>query len=487
MFLAPLMNEKTKERRKNVIILGAGITGLKTAAELAKAGYAVTVLEKNAAIGGMAYSFRYKDCTLDYGPHKFYSQIKGIMPEYEELLKEDCLVREKKNSLYLLGKYFHFPPSPVQLLLGIDPRILLRCGISYNAALLKSIVQKKENKSYEDYFINGFGHAGYELLFKDFCGKVWGNPKEISEELARRRIPIPNVTEFIRNALTGAKERPDVSAKYFYYPKQGFGQLADILFDQIKKHNGTVLLETTPVRIEARKNKKIRVEYITKKDTKEKQEKYDDVNILISTLHLKDFVDLFEKQVPEDIYKSAENLHYRGLRLCYIMLNKERALKENWYFYPEKGICFNRVSEQKSFSPHTIPNEKTVITAEVTCDVESAFYKAEDKDIQGKIIEDLEKVGVLKKEEVLDFFTRKMRRVYPLYRIGFREDLKRILSWIHCSENIYTIGRQGLFNYNNTDHCMDMANQLAKHIIKNGSQEEWETVVKIFDEYKIVD
>ncbi len=479
------MQDGTKEKmQKKAIILGAGITGLKTAAELAKAGYAVTVLEKNAAIGGMAYSFRYKDCTLDYGPHKFYSQIKGIMPEYKGLLGQDCLVREKTNSLYLLGKYFHFPPSPIQLLLGIDPRILIRCSISYNAALLKSIFQKKENKSYEDYFINGFGNAGYELLFKDFCWKVWGNPKEISEELARRRIPIPNISEFIRNALTGARERPDVSAKYFYYPKQGFGQLADILFDQIRKYDGSVFLETCPVKIEIKKNKKLAVWYANKKGEQKTQE---DVDILISTIHLKDFLTLFEQHVPEEIHKSAENLKYRGLRLCYVVLNKERALKQNWYFYPEKNLCFNRVSEQKSFSPHTVSKEKTIITAEVTCDVENAFYKAEDQDIQEKVIEDLEKVGVLKKEEVLDFFTKKMRRVYPLYRIGFREDLKRILSWIHCFENIYTIGRQGLFNYNNTDHCMDMANQLAKHIIKNGSQEEWETVVKIFDSYKIVD
>jgi len=474
----------SKELKRIAVILGAGVTGLKTAAELAKAGYDVTVIEKNDNVGGMSKSFKYKDYTLDYGPHKFYSQIKGIMPEYKEILGKYCLKIEKTNSLYLLGKYFHFPPNPAQLLFGISPLVLIKLGLSYNKALIKSTINPKENRSYEDYFINGFGRAGYELLFKGLCEKVWGDPKEISEELARRRIPVPSIKEFIRNAITGAKERPDVSAKYFYYPKQGFGMFTDILHETIKKYDGKIILEATPTEIVTKNNKITKISY---KDKTGNKKEIKDIDIIISTIHLEDFISLFVPSAPKDALESTKKLKYRALVLCYVFLNKKRALKDNWYFYPERDVCFNRVSEQKTFSPYTVSEDKTVITVEISCDEDSELYKKEEKDIQNIVVEDLEKVDVLKKEDIIEFFTKKGTRIYPVYNIGFRDNIKKILEFIHNFDNTYTIGRQGLFNYNNADHCMDMANLTANHIIKNGTREEWRKIIEIFDTYKIVD
>ena len=57
------------ERRKNVVIIGAGLGGLFTGAILAKEGFEVSVLEKNATIGGGLQSFRRFGETFDTGMH----------------------------------------------------------------------------------------------------------------------------------------------------------------------------------------------------------------------------------------------------------------------------------------------------------------------------------------------------------------------------------------------------------------------------------
>ncbi len=57
------------ERRKRIIIVGAGLGGLFTGAILAKEGFEVTVLEKNATIGGGLQSFRRFGETFDTGMH----------------------------------------------------------------------------------------------------------------------------------------------------------------------------------------------------------------------------------------------------------------------------------------------------------------------------------------------------------------------------------------------------------------------------------
>jgi phytoene dehydrogenase-like protein len=55
--------------RFDAIVIGAGLSGLGTAALLAKAGKRVVVLEKTRQVGGRATSFKYKDYILNIGEH----------------------------------------------------------------------------------------------------------------------------------------------------------------------------------------------------------------------------------------------------------------------------------------------------------------------------------------------------------------------------------------------------------------------------------
>ena len=58
-------------------------------------------------------------------------------------------------------------------------------------------------------------------------------------------------------------------------------------------------------------------------------------------------------------------------------------------------------------------------------------------------------------------------------------------------ENMITIGRQGLYNYNNTDHCLDMSMKGAEYIqhVLDGEakKDEWPKLREYFDNYRIVD
>ncbi|MBC7252262.1 MAG: FAD-dependent oxidoreductase, partial [Anaerolineae bacterium] len=56
---------------KSVLIIGAGVGGIATAARLAQQGYAVTVLEKNDRPGGRASLIQQEGFTFDTGPSLF--------------------------------------------------------------------------------------------------------------------------------------------------------------------------------------------------------------------------------------------------------------------------------------------------------------------------------------------------------------------------------------------------------------------------------
>jgi len=468
------------EGGKKVVVIGGGITGLSSALEFVNRKYNVVLIEKNNHVGGMSASFKYKKFILDYGPHKLYSTLPGIMPYYKKILGDSCLAVEKKNSIRLNGKYLSFPPKIIQLL-TFSPFLIFKCGFGYFISLVKKIVSKKEIKTYEDYFINGFGKQTYELIFRDYAFKVWGDPKELSEEIGRKRVPVPNVLELLTSFLK-KKQTSELSAKYFYYPKYGMQQFADLLMKKIEKKTGEVKLNSELEKVHVFNNRVKYVSYIEKKKNKKIETDW-----VISTIHLIDLVGSIEPAPPKEIFLAAKQLRFRALILVYMIVNKKRVMKDNWLFFPEKEYIFNRVSELNSFSNFISLEGKTVILAEITTNFGSRLYNSSDKEISEMVFKDLEKADILKRKEVEEVFTRKAERVYPIYSLDYKKNLNKVLNYLNNINGLYTIGRQGLFNYNNTDHCIDMGMKTVNYIASNEKKQEWKKILAQFDKYKIVD
>lgn len=83
---------------KKVTILGSGISSLSASAFLAKAGYDVTILEKNSTIGGRARQFTQDGFVFDMGPswywmpdvfERFYQQFGYTTSDFYELKRLD--------------------------------------------------------------------------------------------------------------------------------------------------------------------------------------------------------------------------------------------------------------------------------------------------------------------------------------------------------------------------------------------------------------
>ncbi len=72
---------ESKQADFHVVIVGAGMSGICTAAKLEKAGVSYTILEKNAAVGGTWYENTYPDCGVDT-PNHFYSYSFARNPDW---------------------------------------------------------------------------------------------------------------------------------------------------------------------------------------------------------------------------------------------------------------------------------------------------------------------------------------------------------------------------------------------------------------------
>lgn len=454
-----------KMEMKTIAILGGGFTGLALANEL-KDKYKIILIEQNKEVGGVCRSFNWHDIPLDYGPHKIFSTIPLIMDRFK-MICPGMLEIEKKNSIRICGKNLTFPLKITQLAFKLNPFTTAKIGLSFIKAKLK---KHPEPSTYEDYLKQGFGEFGYNLIFRDYAPKLWGNPTELSEEIARRRIPVPDIKGML-GLSKKAKEK--VSAEKFLYPEKGIGEICEALKNNIEDQ--AIIMTNAKIKkiiIDENKIKKIIFSDTTSLDA----------DFFVSTVPLHELIGYINPR--KIIIDESKKLKYKHLFVLYILLNKPSVMEDHWRFFPEKDICFNRVAEYKNFSPDNFPSDKTIISAEVTFEDNLEDFQSV---IVDKIIEDIIKIGLIEKKDMIDTTFKILKNVYPIYDIYFRGRLKLIYNHLDRINNLITIGRSGCFNYNNMDHCLDMA-LTAKEFIDSGKKKKiWIEMRKKFGNYKIID
>lgn len=116
-----------KQKQPTAIIIGSGFAGLSSACYLAKAGYSVTILEKNEQAGGRARSFSENGFTFDMGPSWYW------MPDVFDSFFADF--GKKTSDYYALER---LSPS-YQVYFGKDDSIQLPSNLEELFSLFESL------------------------------------------------------------------------------------------------------------------------------------------------------------------------------------------------------------------------------------------------------------------------------------------------------------------------------------------------------------
>ena len=80
---------------------------------------------------------------------------------------------------------------------------------------------------------------------------------------------------------------------------------------------------------------------------------------------------------------------------------------------------------------------------------------------------ELEKIGLIDRDDVLDGTVVRVPKAYPAY-FGEYQNIGRVRSWLDGIQNLYPVGRNGMHCYNNQDHSM-LAAKAAVDCIAQGS------------------
>lgn len=457
---------------EKIVILGGGITGLTVAWELSKnSELPVLLIEKNVSTGGLAGSFHQRDRIFDFGSHRIHEQydpeVLGII---RELLGDELLKRPRRGQIRIQGKFLNYPPAITQVLTSFGLAQGIRLVRDF---LLSRVTPPTPRTSFEEYVTRSVGKSLYESFYRPYALKLWGmSPAELSFEPAVSRVrkfELRAVLKELKNKATGTTTNHS-----FYYPARGFGQIAEKIRERFIDNGGEILFESSVERLELKNDSEIEAIHV---ETGGGESRRLPVKLLISTAP----IDVLHQLVRSALGggKTAElGLSWRSLRILYLFtLDKTPSVHETYYF-PESDVIFGRVSEPAQYSPFLNQGEeKTALVIEIPCTFGDEIWNLEDEVIADRCIDDLCKLKILSSRPAEDseYFSRRIKNLYPIYELGWREKLDKALQRFNSIKNLYLAGRSALFLHCNVDHCMSMALKLARHLSdEKKTHEDWE-------------
>jgi protoporphyrinogen oxidase len=226
----------------------------------------------------------------------------------------------------------------------------------------------------------------------------------------------------------------------------------------INKFKGKIIHNSYPTKI------KLGEQSLTlyyKEDGSNKKSKFD---YLVSSIPIDELVNLFGSSIPAEVRDYANELRFRAMRQVFILLDRDQVFKSQWVYFHDDEYIFTRVNEFKNMFEGFSPYNKTSLICEITCFEGDEIWQMEDEVLFEKTLEPLIKRGFFEREEVSDWFVKNLSHAYPIFKIDSIKKVDTILEYFDSLDFIYTIGRQGRFQYINMDECMHQGFTTAQQI-----------------------
>ncbi|GAF70519.1 unnamed protein product, partial [marine sediment metagenome] len=408
---------------------------------------------------------------FDYGIHGLFpsqEDNKKIINKIKSLLGDELETVSKKTLLYFNKKYLNYPLTLKDMVIAMNPFMSFLCFLDFlKARLKKKFRMETDESSFKSAMTNNFGVLLYNRFFGPYAHKVWGvRPDLLNSRWLGRRVFNKNIWLLIKEVsikLLKLREKENGYSQQpnkFFYAKNGAQTIAEKMANEILKKNMRIVVNSEIKKI-IHKDGKIQG-VIFKKDGKDIKI---DCDYLISSIPINDFVKSLEPAFPEEIIRSASQIQFRAIIILCLLVKKERVLKAQWNYYPDKEFVFNRINEFKNVLPGFAPKGKTGIGIEITCFKNDKIWNLKDDELFRISLENLKKLNLIKKDDIEKYNVVRLPSGYPIDRLDIKVSLDKVFNELKNIGNLYLIGREGLFRYINMDESIKTGFEAAQSII----------------------
>jgi len=466
------------ERKKSVIVVGAGPTGLSAAYHL---GENSILIEQNEQVGGWCRSIQDNGFTFDFAGHIMFSNDAYVHEMYKMLLGDNVHWQDREAWIYSKDVYTRYPFQGA--LYGLPPNVIKECIVGAVEARFGSIKQQSSGKangsngktvkngsptackpdSIPDCCGDGVMESTAPLAaattqprnFEEFIYKVWGagiakhfaipyNRKLWAVPLAEMetswlggRVPIPDLEEMIEGALHPVAKPMGPNARFGYPLRGGFQALMNGFLPHLK---GELMLNTRVTAVSPKRRT------VTLSDGQILPYEY-----LVSTMPLPVLVRLMGAEAPLEVRAAAKALRSVSVRCVNLGIGRENLTDKHWIYYPEDTV-FHRIFVQGNASPFCNPPGGFGLTCEITYSPDKPLPCDGDALVR-RCIEDCHKVGIFSASDPVWTANQvDMRYAYVVYDHARPANVKTIADWV-ATQDIILEGRYSEWEYYNSDHA----------------------------------
>jgi protoporphyrinogen oxidase len=464
----------------DMVIIGAGPSGLAAAYELTKHGASATVLETSNKVGGLARTLEHDGCLFDIGPHRFYTKNREVQQLYVDILAEDVVRVKRLTRILYNNRFFDYPLTPLNVVRGLG---LAECGRVMGAYGLSQIRQKvspREERTFEEWVTNRFGARLYETFFKNYTEKVWGIPcSHLGADWAAQRIKGLSLPQAARNALFRNNGGVKSLISEFLFPRLGSGQLYEKMSSIIQERGGTVRMNSRVKRI-LREGARVRSLMVEGFDGAQQELAVDH---LFSSAPITDMVEMMDPPPPDAVLAACRALRFREHLGIHLKLQGV-PFPDNWIYIHSKEVKMARLANYRNFSPIMAGTSEQIspVTAEYFASRGDSVWSSSDEALVALATKEMKEMKLIHSEnQVLSGFIVRSAKAYPVMEIGYEKYIGLVKSWLDDFENLLPIGRSGMFKYNNQDHAIATGLLAARSALGLGKFDPW--LVNIDAEY----
>lgn len=409
---------------KEIIIIGAGITGLATAHWLKKDGYNVKILEANSLVGGSMLSKKENGYLVDFGPNSGLetSPLIKTLVEDLDLNAEFTYANKAGNKRYILrNNQLHTLPmnlkdflstklfsSKAKLRLALEPFIGKSNDGYYQS--LSEFVSRRLGREFLDYAINPF-----------VAGVYAGNPDKLSVKSALPKLY--RLEELygglIMGAIKGARERKKSGEKSKQHAAMfsftdGMAILPNALYSEF---SNDILLNSTVTAVQKLKNKyQITFEQNASQSTLE-------ADFVISTAPSYLTSKIFGS-IDSELGNYLDKIYYPPVMVLYLGYDKKDIIQ------PLDGFGFLIPSKEKKkflgalwssiIFDNRAPENKASFTLFIGGARSPELFSNDNQKLINDVIKEFEEImGITGKYEFIK--TKLWDKAIPQYNIGYIE------------------------------------------------------------------
>jgi protoporphyrinogen oxidase len=452
-----------------VVVLGAGPTGLGVAAGLRLCDWRapVLVVERAMTPGGLAGSFSWRGHTVDHGPHRLSPNLEVVAALAEKLLGPDLLRCKSQHGVQIGKTCYQFPPRAVDWISPSSAWLMLSMVASFTAAHISWVTRRFQPDTFESMIVRKFGQRFYREIAAPMAEKVWTSPADIDPAFVDQRFSMLKPWEVIKRIALPSQE---LNPAVFLYPRFGFGQFWTALAGYVAAGGDEILYGSEPSRLEVKGDRVVSIEVRTPSGPRRLEG--DDLYV-VSTVPVQTLLPLLSGIDMAPLLESARRIRVRSMLLALFEFEQPETLPFRQILFPQRDVCFNRLTEQNAYSRDTVLAGRSVVVADVTVPREDPWMARPDEALLGQIRADMERLRFLRPGRVTASTVRRVEFAYPVPDLVSRRELHSIQRALMPIGNLSIIGRFGAGEYDNSDYALDNGITLAAMIAGRLSRSDY--------------